>query len=86
MLKVIDENKINQLLEKAVEGNQPALESILKEVQDFIYKLSLRMLWNPVDAEDATQEILIRFGNLLSLIFESCLYNFLLMHRFSFFG
>ncbi|HMV43813.1 MAG TPA: RNA polymerase sigma factor [Leptospiraceae bacterium] len=72
MPKAIDENKIHQLLEKAVKGNQPALESILKEVQDFIYKLSLRMLWNPVDAEDATQEILIRIlQNLKTFKYES---------------
>ncbi len=29
-------------------------------VQDEVYRLSLRMLWHPQDAEDATQEILFR--------------------------
>jgi RNA polymerase sigma factor (sigma-70 family) len=29
-------------------------------VQDDVYRLAMRMLWHPADAEDATQEILVR--------------------------
>ena len=32
----------------------------MRAVQDPIYRLALRMLWHPADAEDATQEILVR--------------------------
>jgi RNA polymerase sigma factor (sigma-70 family) len=51
---------IENLVDSAISGNSSALESVLKEAQGFIYRLTLRMLWNPTDAEDATQEVLIR--------------------------
>jgi|JI9StandDraft_2_1071091.scaffolds.fasta_scaffold38736_2 RNA polymerase sigma factor (sigma-70 family) len=52
--------EIENLLDDAMTGNVSALEKLLKEAQRFVYRLTLRMLWNPTDAEDATQEILIR--------------------------
>jgi RNA polymerase sigma factor (sigma-70 family) len=33
---------------------------VVEGVQDDVYRLALRMLWHPEDAEDATQEALIR--------------------------
>ncbi len=51
---------IESLVEEAILGNNKAMEAVLKESQGFVYRLTLRMLWNPTDAEDATQEILIR--------------------------
>lgn len=48
------------LVEAAVQGNRPALESLVLRHQPFIYRLSQRMLYSPEDAADATQEILIR--------------------------
>lgn len=38
----------------------PNLERLLAAVRDDVYNLALKMLWHPADAEDATQEILIR--------------------------
>ncbi|HLZ56182.1 MAG TPA: RNA polymerase sigma factor [Ktedonosporobacter sp.] len=49
-----------ELVEQAREGSQQALETLIKRVQDQVYNLALRMLQFPADAEDATQEILIR--------------------------
>ena len=37
-----------------------ALEEIVKSIQDGLYRLALRMLYDPTDAQDATQEILIK--------------------------
>jgi RNA polymerase sigma factor (sigma-70 family) len=51
---------IETLVERAKEGDRAALEAVLDGVSDRIYNLALRMLWHPADAEDATQEILIR--------------------------
>lgn len=51
---------LNILIEKAKAGNRASLEKIIKEIQDKVYGLALRMLYNPDDADDATQEILIR--------------------------
>ena len=50
----------------AVAGNRQALDRLVRELQDDVYGLALRMLWNREDAEDATQEILIRLVTRLS--------------------
>ncbi|WP_461517177.1 RNA polymerase sigma factor [Porticoccus sp.] len=41
-------------------GDPVALESVVRTVQHDVYNLALRFLWHPQDAEDASQEILIR--------------------------
>src|SRR5215217_8235521 len=51
---------IEELVARARDGDRAALEAVLDAVRDGIYNLALRMLWHPADAEDATQEILIR--------------------------
>jgi RNA polymerase sigma factor (sigma-70 family) len=51
---------LEQLASRAVGGDRPALEALVRRVQDPVYRLALRMLWHPEDARDATQEILIR--------------------------
>lgn len=55
-----------QLVVKAVSGNQDSLEAILTGVKDMVFNLSLRMLGTIPDAEDATQEILIKIMTHLS--------------------
>ncbi len=45
---------------QAQAGNKAALESLISRVQPGVYNLALRMLWHPIDAEDASQEILIK--------------------------
>src|SRR5262245_21528074 len=47
-------------VERAKAGDRGALESVARAVQQDIHGLALRFLWHPQDAEDATQEILIR--------------------------
>lgn len=48
------------LARRAVDGDRDAVASIVRELQANMYALALRMLWHPQDAEDATQEILVR--------------------------
>src|SRR5215468_2497513 len=43
----------------AAGGDKEAARAVLEGVQDDVYRLALRMLGHPADAEDATQEILI---------------------------
>lgn len=45
---------------RARNGDRAALESVVRSIQPDLYNLALRFLWHPEDAEDATQEILIR--------------------------
>jgi len=49
-----------ELVARAVDGDQAALEEVIRLLSDPLYRLALRMTWRPADAEDATQEILIR--------------------------
>ncbi len=49
-----------QLVAAATAGEAAAVETLLELVRDDVYGLSLRMLWDPDDAEDATQEILVK--------------------------
>ncbi len=51
---------LERLAERAREGDRGALAGVIERVQDDVYRLSLRMLWHPQDAEDATQEILFK--------------------------
>ncbi|GAA1224049.1 hypothetical protein GCM10009665_12880 [Kitasatospora nipponensis] len=48
------------LVARAVDGDRAALEQVVRGLQDPLYRLALRMAWRPADAEDATQEILIK--------------------------
>jgi RNA polymerase sigma factor (sigma-70 family) len=51
---------IEMLVNMAKEGDKKALEELILQIQDKIYGLALRMLYNPSDAEDASQEILLK--------------------------
>ncbi len=60
MKGVMMEKNLENLIPKAREGDKEALEGLIRGVQDGVYNLAVRILWHPEDAEDATQEILIR--------------------------
>lgn len=51
---------------QAKEGDADALTTLLAAITDRVYRLALRMVTQPADAEDATQEILIRIMTKLS--------------------
>lgn len=54
------EKILDRLVEQAIQGDKDALEKLVKSLQGPIFGLSLRMLYHPQDAEDATQEILVK--------------------------
>ncbi len=63
-------NKTNEemraLVEQATAGDKKALETLVAGVQDIVFNLSLRMLGTFADAEDATQDILLKMITHLS--------------------
>ena len=54
-----------RLVAAAVGGDRDALEELLRLVADDVARLAQRMLWHPQDAEDATQEILVKVATRL---------------------
>lgn len=55
-----DPATIDRLVTAAAQGDVEAIERLLVAVRDRVYRLSLRMVTRPSDAEDATQEILLK--------------------------
>ncbi len=51
---------LETLARRATDGDRDALSALVERIRHPIYRLALRMLYHPADAEDATQEILIR--------------------------
>ena len=58
--------ELQALVDKATSGDKKALETLVTDVQDMIFNLSLRMLGTFADAEDATQDILLKMITHLS--------------------
>ena len=57
---------IEDVARHAVDGDRNAFDRLVRDLQGDVYGLALRMLWNREDAEDATQEILVRVVTRLS--------------------
>ncbi len=51
---------LEDIARQAIGGDRDALDRLVRALQGDVYGLALRMLWNREDAEDATQEILVR--------------------------
>jgi RNA polymerase sigma factor (sigma-70 family) len=49
-----------ELLQKCLAGEAHALDELIRSIQGRVYNIAVRFYWNPPDAEDATQEILLR--------------------------
>jgi RNA polymerase sigma factor (sigma-70 family) len=54
------------LVMRARSGDRQALEDLIERHQGWIYNIAVRMLYHPQDAEDATQEILVKVLTRLS--------------------
>jgi RNA polymerase sigma factor (sigma-70 family) len=82
----IDEDGEDQLLVvRARAGGRTALEALVRRHQAWIYNIAVRMLGHPQDAEDATQEILIKTLTRLSSfegrsLFRTWLYRIVVNH------
>ena len=56
----------SELVNRAKAGDRDSLERLIRRHQAWIYNIVLRMLYWPNDAEDVTQEILIKLTTKLS--------------------
>src|SRR5260370_40542784 len=73
------------LVERARAGDRDALECLVQRHQGWIYNIAVRMLYHPQDAEDATQEILLKALTRLSSFegrssFRTWLYRIVVNH------
>jgi RNA polymerase sigma factor (sigma-70 family) len=53
-------------VEAALSGDAQALERLLKSIESMVFCLAVRMLGNHADAEDMSQEVLVRIATRLS--------------------
>ena len=72
-------------VERARAGDREALEELVRHHQGWIYNIALRMVFYPQDAEDATQEILLKAVTSLSSFegrssFRTWLYRIVVNH------
>lgn len=79
------ESDDHALVRRVQSGSQEALELLIKRHQRWIYNIVLRMIYHPQDAEDATQEILIKLITKLSTFegkssFRTWLYRMVVNH------
>src|SRR6202521_4019566 len=73
------------LVLRARSGDREALEELVRHHQGWIYNIALRMVFYPQDAEDATQEILLKAVTSLSSFegrssFRTWLYRMVVNH------
>jgi RNA polymerase sigma factor (sigma-70 family) len=73
------------LVARAQGGSREALEALVRRHQAWIYNIALRMLYLPQDAQDATQEVLVKLVTRLSTFegrsaFRTWLYRIAVNH------
>src|SRR3989441_8971039 len=74
-----------EMVRQAQGGNREALERLITRHQAWIYNIVLRMVYLPQDAEDATQEVLVKLITKLSTFvgkssFRTWLYRIVVNH------
>ena len=57
---MVEPSTLEELARRAADGDRDALDRLVRDLQTDVYGVAVRMLWNREDAEDATQEILVR--------------------------
>jgi RNA polymerase sigma factor (sigma-70 family) len=73
------------LVEQAQQGNRAALEKLIRRHQAWIYNIAIRMVFQPHDAEEVTQEVLVKVITKLSTFkgeskFRTWLYRIVANH------
>lgn len=58
--EIVDESTDCELIEQSKNGSQSAVEKLILRHQAWIYNIAIRMVFHPHDAEEVTQEVLIK--------------------------
>lgn len=76
-----DERRIEdqRLIKLAREGNQKAFEALLKKYRNLVYHVMIKMVRNPQEAEDLSQEAFIKAFNALASFNEEFAFSTWLM-------
>src|ERR1700758_4299002 len=74
-----------ELVEKAKNGDRAALEQLVLRHQAWVYNIAVRMVFHPQDAEEVTQEVLVKVVTKLSTFkgesnFRTWLYRIVANH------
>jgi RNA polymerase sigma factor (sigma-70 family) len=83
--KYTTDKKDEKLIEQAIKGDKKSLEELIYRHQAWIYNLALRMVFYPQEAEDVTQEVLIKIITKLSTFrgdsgFRTWMYRIVVNH------
>jgi RNA polymerase sigma factor (sigma-70 family) len=83
--KYTTDKKDEKLIEQAIKGDKRSLEELIYRHQAWIYNLALRMVFYPQEAEDVTQEVLIKVITKLSTFrgdsgFRTWMYRIVVNH------
>ncbi len=64
--EIVDEESETVLIEQAKQGNRESLQKLVLRHQAWIYNIAVRMVFQPQDAEEVTQEVLVKVITRLS--------------------
>ena len=83
--ETVDESADCELIEQSKNGSQIAVEKLILRHQAWIYNIAIRMVFHPQDAEEVTQEVLIKAITRLSTFngdskFRTWLYRIVANH------
>jgi RNA polymerase sigma factor (sigma-70 family) len=59
-VEAVDESTDIELIEQATQGSREALEKLILRHQAWIYNIAVRMVFHTQDAEEVTQEVLVK--------------------------
>ena len=59
-VEAIDESMDSELIDQALQGSREALEKLILRHQAWIYNIAVRMVFHTHDAEEVTQEVLVK--------------------------
>src|SRR5580765_7718844 len=65
----------SKLVEQAKNGNRTALEKLVLRHQGWIYNIAVRMVYHTHDAEEVTQEVLVKVITKLSTFKGECAFR-----------